>query len=106
MSNLLSILAASTGRTPEAAAEGYTQYGPLKNDTADAVVELLAPIRARHAELAADPAEVHRILDDGRRAGPQDRGDHPRPGPRGGRAAAASMTQPAADGAVDEGARA
>ena len=65
VSNLLSILAASTGRTPEAAAEGYTQYGPLKNDTADAVVELLAPIRARHAELAADPAEVHRILDDG-----------------------------------------
>ena len=65
VSNLLSILAASTGRTPEAAAEGYTQYGPLKNDTAEAVVELLAPIRARHAELVADPAEVHRILDDG-----------------------------------------
>jgi len=65
VSNLLSILAASTGRTPEAAAEGYTQYGPLKNDTADAVVELLAPIRARHTELAADPAEVHRILDAG-----------------------------------------
>ena len=41
------------------------QYGPLKNDTADAVVELLAPIRARHTELAADPAEVHRILDAG-----------------------------------------
>jgi tryptophanyl-tRNA synthetase len=65
VSNLLSILAASTGRTPEAAAEGYTQYGPLKNDTADAVVEMLAPIRARHTELAADPAEVHRILDAG-----------------------------------------
>src|SRR5690606_15657665 len=28
VSNLLSILGAATGRTPEAAAEGYTQYGP------------------------------------------------------------------------------
>jgi tryptophanyl-tRNA synthetase len=65
VSNLLSILAASTGRTPQEAAEGYTQYGPLKSDTADAVVELLAPIQARHAELAADPAEVTRILQDG-----------------------------------------
>jgi tryptophanyl-tRNA synthetase len=65
VSNLLSILAACTGRTPEGAAEGYTQYGPLKNDTADAVVELLGPVQARYAELAADPAEVHRILDAG-----------------------------------------
>jgi tryptophanyl-tRNA synthetase len=65
VSNLLSILAASTGRTPEQAAEGYTQYGPLKSDTADAVVELLTPIRIRHAELTSDPGEVQRILDDG-----------------------------------------
>jgi tryptophanyl-tRNA synthetase len=65
VSNLLSILAACTGRTPEQAAEGYTQYGPLKADTADAVVELLAPVQARHAELSADPGEVQRILDDG-----------------------------------------
>jgi tryptophanyl-tRNA synthetase len=65
VSNLLSILAACTGRTPEQAAEGYDQYGPLKADTADAVVELLTPIQARHAELSADPGEVRRILDDG-----------------------------------------
>jgi tryptophanyl-tRNA synthetase len=65
VSNLLSILAACTGRTPEAAAEGYTQYGPLKNDTAAAVVETLEPVQARYKELAADPAEVHRILDGG-----------------------------------------
>ena len=55
VSNLLSILAACTGRTPEAAAEGYTQYGPLKADTAEAVVELLRPIQARYHELEADP---------------------------------------------------
>ncbi len=62
VSNLLSILGAATGRTPEQAAEGYTQYGPLKTDTAAAVVEVLAPIQARYAELAADPAETGRIL--------------------------------------------
>ncbi|MEO6988063.1 MAG: tryptophan--tRNA ligase [Aquihabitans sp.] len=62
VSNLLSILGAATGRTPEEAAVGYTQYGPLKTDTAAAVVELLGPIQNRYAELAADPAETARIL--------------------------------------------
>lgn len=62
VSNLLSILAACTGRTPEEAAEGYTQYGPLKKDTAAAVVETLRPIQARYAELSADPAETARLL--------------------------------------------
>ena len=42
VSNLLSILAACTGRTPAECAEGYTQYGPLKTDTAAAVVEEVA----------------------------------------------------------------
>ena len=62
VSNLLSILGACTGRTPEAAAEGYEQYGPLKADTAAAVIERLAPIQARFAELEADPAETLRLL--------------------------------------------
>jgi tryptophanyl-tRNA synthetase len=62
VSNLLSILGAATGRTPEECAGGYSQYGPLKADTAAAVVELLAPIQARYAELAADPAAVADIL--------------------------------------------
>jgi tryptophanyl-tRNA synthetase len=62
VSNLLSILGAATGRSPEAAAEGYAQYGPLKADTAAAVVERLAPIQARFAELEADPAETQRLL--------------------------------------------
>jgi tryptophanyl-tRNA synthetase len=62
VSNLVSILGAATGRTPEAAAEGYTQYGPLKADTAAAVVARLAPIQARYAELAADPGEIARLL--------------------------------------------
>ncbi len=62
VSNLLSILGAATGRTPEEAAIGYEQYGPLKADTAAAVIERLAPIQARFAELEADPGEVTRIL--------------------------------------------
>jgi tryptophanyl-tRNA synthetase len=62
VSNLLSILAASTGRTPEEAAVGYTQYGPLKKDTAAALVETVRPIQARYAELSGDPAETARLL--------------------------------------------
>jgi tryptophanyl-tRNA synthetase len=62
VSNLLSILGACTGRTPDEAAKGYTQYGPLKADTAEAVVEYLRPIKARHEQLAADPAQVETTL--------------------------------------------
>ena len=65
VSNLLGILAAATGRTPESAAGDYTQYGPLKADTAEAVNELLNPIRTRYAELSSDPVEVARLLDTG-----------------------------------------
>ena len=65
VSNLLTILAAVTDRTPEAAAAGYTQYGPLKADTAAAVCAYLEPIQARFAELAADPAGTAAILEKG-----------------------------------------
>jgi tryptophanyl-tRNA synthetase len=62
VSNLLSILGAVTGREPEACAEGYSQYGPLKADVAEALVEALRPVQDRYAELAADPAETARLL--------------------------------------------
>lgn len=62
IANLLSILAAATGTTPQAAATGFTQYGSLKQATGEAVVELLRPVQQRYAELAADPAEVARQL--------------------------------------------
>ncbi|MDP9388931.1 MAG: tryptophan--tRNA ligase [Actinomycetota bacterium] len=65
VSNLLSILAAATGSTPERVAEGYTQYGALKSDTAAAVVELLAPVRQRYTELAAEPGAAAAILAEG-----------------------------------------
>ncbi|MBI2710196.1 MAG: tryptophan--tRNA ligase [Actinobacteria bacterium] len=70
VSNLLSILGACTDRTPEGAAAGYSQYGPLKRDTAEAVAAVLEPIQARYRDLAADPGEVQRILSVGaQRAG-------------------------------------
>jgi len=63
VSNLLSILAAVTGRSPVDLADDYSQYGPLKADTAEAVCELLAPIQTRFAELAADPAGPAALLE-------------------------------------------
>jgi tryptophanyl-tRNA synthetase len=62
VSNLLEILAASTGSTPEAEAERYERYGDLKGAVAEAVVEMLTPIRERYEELVDDPAELDRQL--------------------------------------------
>lgn len=62
VSNLLEILGAATGRDPKEVADGYTRYGPLKADAAAAVIELLAPIRARYRELEADPGYVDGVL--------------------------------------------
>ncbi|MEY3148634.1 MAG: tryptophanyl-tRNA synthetase, partial [Actinomycetota bacterium] len=62
ISNLLEILAACTGRTPVQTAADYTQYGPLKTDAGEAVVEVLTPIQHRYRELMGDPAELSRLL--------------------------------------------
>ncbi|WP_411145726.1 tryptophan--tRNA ligase [Streptomyces sp. x-80] len=62
VANLLDVLAACTGGEPAELAGAYTSYGALKKDTADAVVELLRPVRERHAELAADSEYVDSVL--------------------------------------------
>jgi tryptophanyl-tRNA synthetase len=62
VSNLLSILSALTGTSPEQLADKYDRYGPLKADTAAALIEELRPLQQRHAELAKDPAAVDEIL--------------------------------------------
>jgi tryptophanyl-tRNA synthetase len=62
VSNLLAVLRACTG----SATTTSTTYGALKREVTDAVEALLAPIRARHAELAADPGHVREILAEGR----------------------------------------
>jgi tryptophanyl-tRNA synthetase len=64
VSNLIEILAVSTGRPiaeVEAAYDGRG-YGDLKGDVGEAVVELFAPIQARYAELRADEGELRRLL--------------------------------------------
>ncbi len=65
VSNLLEILAAATGQSPADVAHGYTQYGPLKADAGDAVVEMLTPIQARYHELMADRGELASLLHKG-----------------------------------------
>jgi tryptophanyl-tRNA synthetase len=62
VSNLIEILAACTSRTPQQVAGEYTQYGPLKADAGEAVVEILAPIQHRYHELMGDKAELTRLL--------------------------------------------
>jgi len=62
VSNLLEILAACTGEAPEALASRYTQYGPLKADAGEAVVELLRPIQARYRELMNDRGQLQSLL--------------------------------------------
>ncbi|MEU6592750.1 tryptophan--tRNA ligase [Streptomyces sp. NPDC046881] len=65
VANLLDILAACTGGNPESLADVYDSYGSLKKDTAEAVVEVLRPVQARHRELCADPVYVEGVLRDG-----------------------------------------
>jgi tryptophanyl-tRNA synthetase len=62
VSNLLDILSAATGTPAEHLAESYSQYGPLKKDTGDAVIALVDPIRARYHELMNDKGELARLL--------------------------------------------
>jgi len=62
VSNLLEILAAVTNESPTSLATTYTQYGQLKQDTGEAVAEMLRPIQARYHELMSDPAELSNLL--------------------------------------------
>lgn len=62
VANLLEILAACEGRSPEELSGEYDSYGALKKDTAEAVVELLRPVQERHRALCADPGHVDQVL--------------------------------------------
>lgn len=62
IANLLEILAAATDTTPEKAAESYTRYGDLKSASAQAVIEMLAPIQSRYKNLLSDKAELMRLI--------------------------------------------
>jgi tryptophanyl-tRNA synthetase len=62
LSNLLELLAVATGRTPTEVAASYERYGDLKGDVAEALIELLRPVRERRQALAADPGAVPAML--------------------------------------------
>jgi len=62
LANLLDLLAASTGGDPAQLATVYSRYGDIKRDLAEALVELLRPVRERTAELRADRGAVERVL--------------------------------------------
>lgn len=64
ISNLLTILAVATDRTVGEVEADFAGkgYGDFKGAVAEAVVALFAPVRARYAELMADPAELDRVL--------------------------------------------
>jgi len=65
LANLLDLLAAATGRTPQEVAQGYTRYGDLKNDVAAALCESLRPVRDRRRALEGDLAYVDAVLERG-----------------------------------------
>jgi tryptophanyl-tRNA synthetase len=61
VSNLIDVLAVARGTTPEAVEADLASargYGDLKAATAAAVIEMLAPVRERYAELRGDEAAL------------------------------------------------
>jgi tryptophanyl-tRNA synthetase len=62
IANLLDILSAVTGTSPQQLTDQYTQYGALKSDCGAAVAAMLTPIQARYTELMNDKAELGRLL--------------------------------------------
>ncbi|MBF0272204.1 MAG: tryptophan--tRNA ligase [Magnetococcales bacterium] len=62
--NLLNIWRAARGASMEEALTHFShnQYGRLKVETAEAVIDLLDPVRQRFAELRSDPAELEGVL--------------------------------------------
>ncbi len=64
ISNLIELMAAATDRTVAEVEAAYadSRYGDFKVAVADAVVEMLAPMRERYLELRADPGEVEAAL--------------------------------------------
>jgi len=67
VSNLLDILAGTTGRAMADIEAEYStaQYGTLKQAVAEAVIEFVRPLQQRYADLEQDPGEVARIIASG-----------------------------------------
>jgi tryptophanyl-tRNA synthetase len=64
VSNLIDILAAVRGSSPEEVEREFagSGYGAFKQAVAEAVIDYLAPVRERYHELRADESELDRVL--------------------------------------------
>jgi tryptophanyl-tRNA synthetase len=64
ISNLIDILAAVRGSSPEAIERQFvsSQYGAFKTAVAESVIDYLSPVRERYDELRADEAGLERAL--------------------------------------------
>ncbi len=64
ITNLIDILAAVQGSSPEVVEASFngSGYGAFKQAVADAVVEYLAPVRERYQELRSNEGQLERIL--------------------------------------------
>ena len=62
--NLINIQCAITGEKPEQVVERYNgkQYGPLKMETADIVIQALRPIQSEYQRLLADTSYLETVL--------------------------------------------
>lgn len=68
VSNLIEILAVASERSPEQVEADMAQargYGDLKVAAAEAVIEMLGPVRERYTELRADEGALEDVLADG-----------------------------------------
>jgi tryptophanyl-tRNA synthetase len=68
VSNLIDVLAVARGTSPAAVEDDMRDargYGDLKGAVAEAVVDMLAPVRERYAEIRPDQARLEAILEQG-----------------------------------------
>jgi tryptophanyl-tRNA synthetase len=65
VSNLVEILAACEHANPELTASRFTGHAHLKEALAEAIVDTLAPVQRRYAELVADRSRLDRLRREG-----------------------------------------
>jgi len=65
LSNLIELLASATGRSIDQVVGSYDRYGPLKADTAQALIDALAPVKERYETLTEDPIAIATLLEKG-----------------------------------------
>jgi len=88
ISNLLDILSAATGTPIPQLVEQYTQYGPLKKDTGDAVIAVIDPIRSRYNERQGT---TRATLEDWQSTRTRSGRAHTRPRPQSNRSASSNL---------------